>query len=199
MSSRKRTKRDSPPDERRKVPKTSKQEWGIKEGGDNSKDAKHVEKQKPNYKASGKLEKAKQITKNGVVLKHHEPSNAAVPKKHWRIYVFKDKDLIQTLHIHRQSCFLIGRERRVADIKTDHLTCSKQHAVIQFKLKTKLDKEGNSFAECRPYIMDLKSGNGTRLNKKRIDSQRYYELLERDCLNFGSSSRDYVLICAGDD
>jgi hypothetical protein len=31
----------------------------------------------------------------------------------------------------RQSMYLFGRERRVADIPTDHPSCSKQHAVIQ--------------------------------------------------------------------
>ena len=31
----------------------------------------------------------------------------------------------------------------------------------------------------RPYLMDLGSTNGTFLNGERIDSQRYYELLEK--------------------
>jgi hypothetical protein len=37
------------------------------------------------------------------------------------------------LPIHRQSCYLFGRERRVADVPTDHPSCSKQQAVIQFR------------------------------------------------------------------
>lgn len=37
------------------------------------------------------------------------------------------------LPIHRQSCYLFGRERRVADVPTDHPSCSKQHAVLQFR------------------------------------------------------------------
>ncbi|CAN0560954.1 unnamed protein product, partial [Laminaria digitata] len=48
-----------------------------------------------------------------------------------------------TLHIHRQSAYLVGREKRVADIVVDHPSCSKQHAVIQFRLFEKVDeKEG---------------------------------------------------------
>jgi pSer/pThr/pTyr-binding forkhead associated (FHA) protein len=35
------------------------------------------------------------------------------------------------LHIHRQSAYLIGRDRAIADISIDHPSCSKQHAVIQ--------------------------------------------------------------------
>ena len=37
------------------------------------------------------------------------------------------------LYIHRQSCYLVGRERRVVDIPSDHPSCSKQHACLQFR------------------------------------------------------------------
>lgn len=166
---------------------------GPRDGEKEAKEAKELEK--PNYETSGKLEKARRLTKNGIPLKHSEPPVAAKPKRHWRLYVFKDEKIIDTLYIHRQSCFLFGRERRVADIKTDHPTCSKQHAVIQFKLKASADPAGAAPAEVRPYVMDLGSANGTRLNKKRVEAQRYYELLDKDVLNFGHSTRDYVLIC----
>ena len=39
----------------------------------------------------------------------------------------------EPLPIHRQSFYLFGRERRVADVPTDHPSCSKQHAVLQFR------------------------------------------------------------------
>jgi len=38
------------------------------------------------------------------------------------------------MHLHRQSAYLIGRLRRIADIPVDHPSCSKQHAVFQFRL-----------------------------------------------------------------
>lgn len=41
--------------------------------------------------------------------------------------------LAEPLYIHRQTCYLFGRERRVADVPTDHPSCSKQHAVIQYR------------------------------------------------------------------
>lgn len=41
--------------------------------------------------------------------------------------------VIEPLYVHRQSCYLFGRERRVADIPTDHPSCSKQHAVLQYR------------------------------------------------------------------
>ena len=46
----------------------------------------------------------------------------------------------------------------------------------------------------RPYLMDLGATNGTYLNGERIEAQRYYELLEKDMLKFGNSSREYVLL-----
>lgn len=38
----------------------------------------------------------------------------------------------------RSSCYLFGRERRVADVPTDHPSCSKQHAVLQFRWAAEL-------------------------------------------------------------
>eukprot|EP00467_Chlorarachnion_reptans_P005940 CAMPEP_0114510610 /NCGR_PEP_ID=MMETSP0109-20121206/13898_1 /TAXON_ID=29199 /ORGANISM="Chlorarachnion reptans, Strain CCCM449" /LENGTH=268 /DNA_ID=CAMNT_0001689967 /DNA_START=107 /DNA_END=913 /DNA_ORIENTATION=- len=177
--------------------KATREEWGLGEKGEEKKEEKDMDK--PDYNKSGKLEKAAQQKKNGIPLKHAEPPNAAMPDRRWRVYVFKGDDVLNTLHIHRQSCFIIGRESRVADIRTDHISCSKQHAVIQFKLKTKMDGAGNNVQKICPYIMDLESSNGTFLNKKKIESKRYYELLEKDMLNFGSSSRDYVLLAPEDD
>lgn len=54
--------------------------------------------------------------------------------------------------------------------------------------------DGTTGRRVRPYIIDLGSGNGTYLNNQRIDSQRYYELKEKDVLKFGFSSREYVLL-----
>lgn len=46
----------------------------------------------------------------------------------------------------------------------------------------------------RPYIMDLESTNGTFLNGERIESATYYELMVKDMITFGTSSREYVLL-----
>ncbi len=42
----------------------------------------------------------------------------------------------EVIPLHRKSCYLVGRDRSVADIPADHPSCSKQHAVIQFRLVT---------------------------------------------------------------
>lgn len=46
------------------------------------------------------------------------------------------------------------------------------------------------------YVIDLDSINGTYLNNKRIEPRRYYELLEKDVIKFGYSTRDYVVMTA---
>ncbi|EFN53416.1 hypothetical protein CHLNCDRAFT_58505 [Chlorella variabilis] len=94
----------------------------------------------------------------------------------------------------KQSCYLFGRERRVADVPTDHPSCSKQHAVLQYRMTEKEGADGMMKAAVRPYLMDLGSTNGTFLNGERLEAERYYELLETDMLKFGNSSREYVLV-----
>lgn len=42
--------------------------------------------------------------------------------------------------------------------------------------------------------MDLESANGTFLNEKRLEACRYYELLEKDLVKFGASTREYILM-----
>ncbi len=46
----------------------------------------------------------------------------------------------------------------------------------------------------RPYLIDLGSTNGTFLNGERVEAQRYYELLEKDVIVFGNSTREFVLL-----
>lgn len=51
--------------------------------------------------------------------------------------------LADLLHISRQSCYLIGRDRAVADIPIEHPSCSKQHAALQFRLIVKRNEFGD--------------------------------------------------------
>lgn len=97
------------------------------------------------------------------------------------------------LHIHRQSGYLLGRDRKVADIPIDHPSCSKQHAALQYRLVS-VKKDGRNIRCIRPYIIDLESANGTYVNNQRIDSKKYVELMEKDVVKFGFSSREYVLL-----
>ncbi|KAJ4715360.1 FHA domain-containing protein DDL [Melia azedarach] len=152
------------------------------------------EKEKPSFELSGKLA-AETNRFRGVTLLFNEPPDARKPNVRWRLYVFKGGEVLkEPLYIHRQSCYLFGRERRVADIPTDHPSCSKQHAVIQFRQVEKEQPDGMLSKQTRPYLMDLGSTNKTYLNENPIEPQRYYELFEKDTIKFGNSSREYVLL-----
>jgi len=163
---------------------------GGKDGGkDKGGLAEGEEKEEPNFEASGLLA-VEDNAKNGVPLKFTVPAEARAPSIKWRFYVFQKKEEApKIMHIHRNVGYLFGKDRRVADIPTDHPTCSKQHAVLHHRQMPT--------GEVKPYIMDLESINGTFLNGKRIEAARYIEMRESDVLKFGMSSREFVLLHGG--
>ncbi|PVU94299.1 hypothetical protein BB561_002671 [Smittium simulii] len=147
---------------------------------------------KPNFELSGKL--AFDTNKvNGALLKYNEPPEARVPQHKWRIYVFKGKDQIDMLKVHRSSAYMFGRDRRTADIPVDHPSCSGQHSVLQYRQVTEDTSVGPTIV-IRPYIIDLDSTNGTFVNSNKIPAQRFVQLLPQDVIKFGFSTREYVLI-----
>jgi smad nuclear-interacting protein 1 len=74
------------------------------------------EEYKPNFGLSGALAKDERTgnSVNGIVLKYMEPFEASIPDKNWRLFVYKGKDIVDTLHIHRKSFYFFGRDHRVA-------------------------------------------------------------------------------------
>ena len=46
----------------------------------------------------------------------------------------------------------------------------------------------------RPYVLDLESANGTKVNGDVVPERRYVELRSGDVVKFGESTREYVLI-----
>lgn len=166
-------------------------EWGKKDMKKEPEE--EVEKDKPNFGLSGKLTEETNKYK-GIVIKYAEPPESKKPKRRWRFYPFKGETALPTLYIHRQSAFLIGRDRKICDIAVDHPSCSKQHAALQYRLVPYEREDGTTGKRVRPYIIDLESANGTFVNNKQIDPRKYVELLEKDVVKFGFSSREYVLL-----
>ncbi|GAA5870712.1 hypothetical protein JCM8547_005036 [Rhodosporidiobolus lusitaniae] len=147
----------------------------------------------PDYNPSGALA-AETNTLNGVVLKYAEPPEARKPVRNWRLYVFKGKEQVELFHVHRQSAYLFGRDRIVADIPVDHPSTSKQHAVLQFRQVTERNEFGDSKSLTKPFIIDLDSANGTLVNDEQVPASRFYELRSGDVLKFAFSTREYVLL-----
>ncbi|CUS12298.1 unnamed protein product [Tuber aestivum] len=157
------------------------------------------DREEANFNTTGLLAAASNTT-NGVVLKYSEPSEARKPpgSQRWRLFVFKDKDIVDTIDLNSSSCWLIGRDRAVVDLPVDHPSCSKQHAVIQFRFVTKTGEFGDKESGVRPYLLDLESANGTGVAGKRIPESRYVELRDGDLVTFGLSTREYVLMLEKD-
>ncbi|GJE88304.1 FHA domain-containing protein [Phanerochaete sordida] len=156
------------------------------------------DKAKPNFNPSGLLAAATKTVehKDGTktVLKYHEPPEARKPTVGWRLYVFKGQEQLDVLHIQRQSCYLVGRDRLVVDIVVEHPSCSKQHAAIQFRQVHERNEFGDSKSAVKPFVIDLESTNGTAVNGETIPTSRYFELKMGDVIKFGESQREYVLL-----
>ncbi|ORZ01058.1 SMAD/FHA domain-containing protein [Syncephalastrum racemosum] len=190
--------------ERRRPPSSLSQgrkiEWGREEDRQKLEQQKREplneeDIQKPNFGLSGALAAETNTTAQGVELKYNEPPEAAKPNEKWRLYVFKGDKQIDVLHVHRQSSYLIGRDRLVVDIPSDHPSCSKQHAVLQYRLVTDQDpKTGKTQQVVKPFVIDLESTNGTYLNGEQIPATRFVELRMKDMLRFGDSTREYILL-----
>uniref|UniRef100_T1JKM7 FHA domain-containing protein n=1 Tax=Strigamia maritima TaxID=126957 RepID=T1JKM7_STRMM len=178
----------------RNRPENQRHEWGRPQvKTEPTSPQPEVKKEGPNFKLSGKLAEDTNIY-NGVVVKYNEPAEARKPKRRWRLYAFKGDNELPMLPIHRQSAYLLGRERKVADIPIDHPSCSKQHAVLQYRV-VKYKREDETYGKrVRPYIIDLESANGTFVNNQKIEARRFVELFEKDVIKFGFSTREYVVL-----
>lgn len=174
---------------------SGKEVWG-KPDEDEPPPEEPIVKEKANFGLTGLLSKDVNTgnTVNGVVLKFTEPLDSAKPDQHWRLYVFKEDKHIETLYLHRQSVYLVGRDNRVADIVVAHPSCSKQHAVIQYRKVKRRNNEGEPIERILPYLMDLQSAQRTFVNGQAVEDSRYFELREQDCIKFGASTREYVLM-----
>lgn len=165
-----------------------------------SSDAPPPEKQKPNFGNTGRLAAESNTVQAGggeaIVLKYHEPPEARKPpaKEPWRLYVFKGEDLLEMVELGERSCWLIGRERMVVDFPLDHPSCSKQHAALQFRYVEKRNEYGDRIGKVKPYLIDLESANGSSVNGDPVPAGRYVEVMDKDVLRFGLSSREYVLM-----
>ncbi|BFZ56316.1 hypothetical protein PYCC9005_003361 [Savitreella phatthalungensis] len=141
---------------------------------------------------------------------HRPPHDAVTPAESdgWAIVVFRPstcEDALGTVSLWGgggKSWWLLGRgevvgEEAVVDVDLvlDHPTCSKQHAVVQFRGPPSRPEHSNGAGELvQPYLIDLESTNGTSLNGEMVPVGRYVELRDGDVLKFGESAREYVVV-----
>jgi smad nuclear-interacting protein 1 len=162
------------------------------------KDGNFQRKEKPNWAPSGKLAAAANTIKTAnkaIVLKYHEPAEARKPptSQPWRMYVFKGEEILDTIELGMQSCWLFGREEAVVDVLLEHQSCSKQHAVLQWRFREERGEFGERKGRVKGYVLDLESANGTTVNGEDVGKARYYEVRSGDVVKFGHSEREYML------
>lgn len=171
--------------------------WAVTNGEEPEKP-----KEQRNFGTSGLLAAAsnsvQQADGTSITLKYHEPADARKPspKDVWKLYVFKGEDVVDTIDLGARSCWLVGRDIAVVDLRAEHPSISKQHAVLQFRYIEKRNEFGDKTGKVKPYIIDLESANGTILNGEKIPDSRYLELRHKDMVQFGESTREYVVMLA---
>lgn len=167
------------------------------EKDEKSENNENIEKEKPNFEPSGILEKDLQneynkSMNNKIAINYKPPNDSIIPEDIWFVFKFiKDnKEANETYKLVGKDFFLIGKDNRICDIRIKQKNISRQHAVIQFR---KIIKDNNDIC-ILPYLIDLNSTNGTYLNGDKIDNSKYYELRDKDNLNFGDKKIDFVLM-----
>lgn len=156
-----------------------------------------TEKQKPNYAPTGALAaETNTVANTSIILKYNEPPESRLPPptSPYRLYVFKGSEVLETIPLHQRTCWLFGRERAVVDHAMEHPSCSKQHAVLQFRFTEKKDEWGERKGGVKLYVIDLESANGTKVNGERVPERRYVEVRSGDVVTFGESTREYVVL-----
>jgi len=131
--------------------------------------------------------------RDGIKSLYKEPPEARIPEHRWRLSVSKEGEDFPAYRIYRQSKYIFGRDKDQSDIHLHHTSCSNIHAVLQYRLRT--DSHGRHIY---PYLIDLGSSHGTYLNGRRIDANIYYKLEEKDVMQFGESSKEFILLPESD-
>ncbi len=68
--------------------------------------------------------------------------------------------------------------------------------MIQFRYIERRNDFGDKIGKVKPYLIDLESANRTRINHDKAPDSRYLELKDKDMIQFGHSTREYVLMLA---
>lgn len=156
---------------------------------------------------------------SSVILKYHEPKDRSTkPPKSPRYVLIKfpaSSSLSSskqkssshgqvTIPLDKQTSYLIGTDSRIVQILLKDETDSDnqpppefaddQHAVIQFREKTKRNKYGELETKNLPYLIDLETKAGTFLNSEQIPQAVYVELRHKDIIQFGNCKDEYILL-----
>lgn len=99
----------------------------------------------------------------------------------WSLEVLKGGHIFSIIPLSGRSHFLFGRQGDLCHIVLDHPSVSRRHAIFQFHENGTL------------WLYDLTTSHGTFINKKKVPSSTFQQLHVGDQVQFGGSSRTYVV------
>jgi len=113
--------------------------------------------------------------------KYTPPTWSSLPNasQRWNFEVYKTLEKIAVCSLFQRASYSTFGRHRDNDFVVMHDSSSRLHAVIQYGRE-------------RVYLYDI-SAHGTKVNGKRIPKEEYVQLKIGDKVEFGFSSRSYVL------
>lgn len=125
-----------------------------------------------------------------VQLLYKAPAWSVAPATPFYLELREGEAFINRIPVHAKGDYLIGR-LPISDILVDDPTCSRQHAIIQYRPGDP-DQYGNRTDEV--YLYDLGSTSGTFVNKMPLEPKAYYPIYPGDQLQFGQHPIIFVLV-----
>ena len=122
------------------------------------------------------------------IADYTEPTWAGTPPKDSKYYIeeLKSGTIVKEHQLSDKSHFIIGRFRS-CDIRMEHPSLSRFHAVLQYKSQDSPDKPVGF------YLYDLGSQHGTKHNNQKCFPKTYYRLRVGHTLKLGGSTRLLIL------
>ena len=141
---------------------------------------------KDNKRNWASLSPAQKISQQNTPLPYKEPPWSGLPSKKYSLDVLKSGSIIANIDLNCRTFHTFGRSNS-CDMMLEHLSISRYHAVIQYRVEAS-DDDGVGY-----YLYDLGSSYGTYLNKNRCYPKVYYRIRVGHVIKFGVSSRLYIL------
>jgi len=120
------------------------------------------------------------------------PPWSVPPETKFYFEVRRGDQVVATVDISESGHYLLGR-LPICDIVMNDETCSRQHAVIQFRPSDPDETGDVNGPTDEIYIYDLGSTSGTYVNGMPLQGNAYYPLYPGDILQFGQFPNAFVI------
>ena len=108
-----------------------------------------------------------------------DPSN--IEAGGYRLEIIKEGSSIGTEELGSKTHFVAGRQPDICDIQLDHPSISREHAAFVISSDSCL------------FLVDLRSAQGTTVNKQPMEPNHFERLFVGDIVRFGASTRMYLV------